>query len=362
MSTRTPDDRMETVVCLTGECGQCYRCQAIELAKQNYELKRHIRACARAEKRKTMLRDRLCAPIQWYGGKGNMVAKLMQHVPLGGRPYCEPYMGAATLFFARPPAPVEVLNDLDGELVNLFRCLQNPETFGPLKRRLLHTLYSRAEFARALEILQDHTITDPVLRAWAFYVKWNQGVTGEVRTPGNWSRVFTSSGGIAGTTNRWIMRLTMLDDWHKRLLVVQIDNRDAIEVIRYWDSPEAVFYVDPPYHQETRSKQHQIVYDVETDHNHHVQLVRTLLDCRGAVVLSCYNHPVYAPLLEAGWKKTEYKTACHSACRWRGSGVQGRGAALKKVPRTEVVLANPKAVEMVREQQTQSTTVPLWES
>jgi len=304
----------------------------------------------------------LGAPVQWYGGKGTMTPKLMRHVPLGGRPYCEPYMGAASLFFARPPAPVEVLNDLDGELVNFFRCLQNPDTFGPLKHRLLYTLYSRAEFCRALEILKDRSITDPVQRAWAFFVARNQGVSSVCRTPGNWARSFVSSGGIAHRVNNWIMRLTMLDDWHKRLLVVQIDNRDAIEVIRYWDSPEAVFYVDPPYHQETRSKQHQIVYGIETDHLHHVQLVRTLLDCRGAVVLSCYNHPVYAPLMEAGWKRTEYKTACHAACRWRGSGLQGQGAALRKVPRTEIVLANPKAVEMVKHLQQPCSDNALWDS
>ena len=53
-----------------------------------------------------MSKDRLHAPIRWFGGKGRMIAKLMRHVPLGGRPYCEPYMGAASLLFARPPAPV----------------------------------------------------------------------------------------------------------------------------------------------------------------------------------------------------------------------------------------------------------------
>jgi DNA adenine methylase len=72
-----------------------------------------------------------------------MIAKLMRHVPLGGKPYCEPYMGAASLFFARPPAPVEVLNDLDGDLVNLFRCLQDKTTFEELKHRIRYTLKAK---------------------------------------------------------------------------------------------------------------------------------------------------------------------------------------------------------------------------
>jgi DNA adenine methylase len=286
--------------------------------------------------------DRLRAPILWFGGKGMMIAKLMRHVPLGGRPYCEPYMGAASLLFARPPAPVEVLNDLDGDLVNLFRCLQNPQTFAELRHRLLYTLYARSEYCRAVEILNDPSVSDPVLRAWAVFVGYNLGISGRVQREGSWGRSFTSRYGMADTTNRWIMRLSMLDDWHKRLLAVQIDNRDALEVIRYWDTPDAVFYVDPPYHPSTRIDKK--IYAAETNHDHYVELVRTLLACQGAVVLSCYDHPVFTPLADAGWRKTTYTTVCHAAGRVRNSGLQGTGAARRKVPRTEVVWANPKAV------------------
>jgi len=292
---------------------------------------------------------RLRAPVQWYGGKGNMIAKLMRHVPLGGRPYCEPYMGAASLFFARPPAPVEVLNDLDGDLVNLFRCLQDKETFAELKHRLLYTLYSRAEFARAIEILYDPSVTDPVLRAWAFFVALNQGFSGKKPSSiGDWRRTFTTGRGCAYTTNEWMMRLSMLDDWHLRLLCVQIDCRDALEVIRYWDNPEAVFYVDPPYYPDTRADQD--AYSVEADHEHHVRLVETLLQCQGAVVLSGYDHPVYAPLAEAGWTVTRYATACHAVGHIRTSKLLGAGAARALAPRTEVVWANPRAVELVERQ------------
>jgi DNA adenine methylase len=279
----------------------------------------------------------------WFGGKGKMIAKLMRHVPQGGRPYCEPYMGAASLFFARKPAPVEVLNDLDGDLVNLFRCLQDKEKFEELRHRIRYTLYSRSEFGRALDILNDDSVTDPVQRAWAFFTAKNQGINGIGMSIGNWGRTFDSAGGMAKTTIKWMMHLSMLDDWHLRLLRVQIDNRDALEVIRYWDNPEAVFYVDPPYHQDTRKTRQ--FYAVEQDHNHHEQLVETLLACKGAVVLSGYDHPVYAPLADAGWTVTRYETACHAAGRGRGSGLQGIGAAKEKAPRVEVVWANPKAEE-----------------
>jgi DNA adenine methylase len=275
-----------------------------------------------------------------------MIAKLMRHVPKGGRPYCEPYMGAASLFFARDPAPVEVLNDLDGDLVNLFRCLQDKATFEELRHRIRYTLYARAEFGRALEILKDESVTDPVQRAWAFFVAQNQSVSAAPRAIGNWSRTFVSAGGCADNTNKWLMRLSMLDEWHIRLLRAQIDNRDALEVIRYWDTPEAVFYVDPPYHHDTRKNKN--VYAVEQSHDHHAQLVETLLACKGAVVLSGYDHPVYAPLKEAGWTVTRYETACYAAGRIRSSGLHGVGAAIAKAPRVEVVWSNPRAIEMLR--------------
>jgi hypothetical protein len=67
-------------------------------------------------------------------------------------------------------------------------------------------------------------------------------------------------------------------------------------------------------------------------------------------VLSGYDHPVYKPLVENGWTVTKYETSAHAAGRVRGSGLQGKGAAKAKVPRTECVWSNPRAQEMLRQQ------------
>lgn len=259
-------------------------------------------------------KEPLRAPFMWFGGKGNMLAKLLPLIPAGGRPYCEPYAGAASVFWSRDPAPVEVLNDLDDRIVNLFRVLQDREQFDDLKHRIMWTPYARAEFGRALDILSNGSDD--------------------------------SKGGIAGTNNKWIMRQTMMDAWRWRLMRCQIDNRDALEVIRYWDSADTVYYVDPPYHHDTRKD--KAVYAVEQDHDHHAALVETILGCQGAVVLSGYDHPVYQPLVDAGWERVDFETVCYTAGRTRSSGLQGTGAAKAKVPRTEVVWRNPRAVEMTR--------------
>jgi DNA adenine methylase len=204
------------------------------------------------------------------------------------------------------------------------------------------TPYARAELQRALEV--DET-ADEVTRAWATFVIHNMGTNGmRIRSVGRWGRAFVPSGGMSDTTNKWIMRLSMLDAWRWRLMRVQIDNRDALEVIKYWDTPETVFYIDPPYHLDTRKT--KSVYAVEQDHAHHEKLVETILKCQGAVVLSGYVHPVYKPLENAGWEKINFQTSCHTAVRWRGSGLQGKGSATAKVPRVETVWRNPAAVRM----------------
>lgn len=284
------------------------------------------------------------APISYYGGKGMMRAKLLHLIPLGGKPYCEPFSGAGWIFFARQPAPVEVLNDLDGRIVNLFRVLQSPDTFEELKHRLTFTPYALAEFAKALEIMNDESAL-PVLRAWATFVAFNQAYSGSPQTRGNWSRTFVSRRGMASNVSKWLSRLNQLEAIHKRLMRVQIDQRDAIDVIEYWDNQDAVFYCDPPYHHETRANDKLSAYQHEQDHAFHERLVATLMKCQGAVVLSGYNHDVYAPLTNAGWDRIEFIVSCDAAVRGRNSGLQGAGAATGKVPRTEVVWRNPIAVE-----------------
>jgi DNA adenine methylase len=302
----------------------------------------------------------LRSPIRWFGGKGQMIKKLMNHVPLGGKPYCEPFMGAATLFFARPPASVEVLNDTDNDLVNLFRCLQDKNTFEELAHRLRYTLYARAEFAEAIEILKNN-IEDKIKKAWAFFVLLNQGFGGNrsVKSTGSWGRAFISSRGCACTVNDWLMRLAMLEDWHKRLLMAQIDNRDALEVIKYWDTDETIFYIDPPYILDTRKSKN--IYNQECNNDYHKNLVKIILDCKGVVVLSGYDHEIYQPLIEAGWDCVKYHTACHAAGRTRNSKLQGKNSAMQHVPRIECVYSNPKAVNLIKTQgEKENAKLPLY--
>lgn len=278
------------------------------------------------------VQGRLRGPVRWFGGKGNMVAKLLQLLP-EGNVYAEPYFGGGALFFAKMPHPVEAINDLDGDLICLFRMLQDKEKFQELRHRLMWTLYARDEFVKAIEILKSDN-NNQIDRAWAKFVFQNMVFGGKQSEMnfGSWGRSLDEKTTVI---SRWVMRLSMLDAWHYRLMNAQIDNIDALDFIKYWDSDKTVFYIDPPYIQETRINKK--VYAHECDDSHHKKLVEVLLNIKGKAMISGYAHEIYIPLEMAGWERIDFKTACHAACRIRGSKLQGKGAAIKHVPRIESV-------------------------
>jgi DNA adenine methylase len=287
-------------------------------------------------------RPGLPAPIFLPGGKSRLVRVLLPLVPYGNDVwiYAEPYCGSAALFFAKRPHPIEVLNDLDQRLVNLFRALQDPERFSRLKHRLRYTLYARAEFERALEILRRED-ADPVDRAWALFVARNQSFSGSMST---WGRALAKSDrGVASCVNTWLSKLAFLDEWHRRLMMAQIDCADALEFIEYWDTEEAFFYIDPPYHPDTWgvSSAHILAVDRE----HHQRLVRRLLNLRGFAIVSGYYHPDYDPLEKHGWIRYELKATRHALVVPRAKSPQREKAAWKKTLQKENIWVSPRLAQ-----------------
>lgn len=138
------------------------------------------------------------------------------------------------------------------------------------------------------------------------------------------------------------MRLGLLSDWHDRLMHAYLDCRDACDVIRTWDSPRTLFYLDPPYPCATRAKGSRAVYRFEADDTHHQTLLALVPQLQGRVVLSSYPNAAYDRAL-AGWQRRERQTTCYAAGRGRGSKLKGTGAAWANVPRTEVLWLNPSA-------------------
>lgn len=238
-------------------------------------------------------------PVLWFGGKGHLAGWIASHLPEHST-YVEPYGGAAAVLFTKQAAPIEVYNDLHGDLVNLMRVLRSDEA-ERLQDAASLILHARAEFEHAVDLLNSDE-SDPFCRALAFFVGMNQGFGGTYPTVGRWakSKGQRTSGGMGNNTAQWWRKVGFIGEWHERLARVQVENRPAIDVMRDFDSPTTTHYVDPPYPTETR-RQSLNAYKHEATPADHRDLVKCLLDLDGAVVLSGYDTDLYDPLAEAGW-------------------------------------------------------------
>lgn len=272
------------------------------------------------------------SPIVYPGGKGNMVAKLLKIMPLH-KYYCEVFGGGASLLFAKPPAKVETYNDIDSNLVNLFRVIRDEQKFKEFQRLVFLTPYSREEFEYCRDTLEESE--NDVEKAYRFFIVLRQSMAGVGKGWGY--AVKCSKRGMSGIVSNYLTAIDSLPLIHERLRTVQIENDDFRKVIKRYDNSDNLFYCDSPYLLETRKGG---LYRYELTLNDHADLVELLLHCKSKVMLSCYWHNVYQPLLDAGWKKYEFRTACYVALRSKNSGLQGEGVVVEKVPRVEVVLIN----------------------
>jgi DNA adenine methylase len=270
--------------------------------------------------------------VRWAGGKGKQLSELLPLVPQS-RIYVEPFGGGCSVLLNRERSEVEVYNDLDSALVNLFQVLREDDSSAEFARLVDLTPYSREVFETCLSF---EGIADPVRRAVAFYTVLNQSISGKrLARKGDWAR-----GRNDNLAQRWFQRQEKLDAIHQRIRHVQIECRDALDILQEWDTPETTFYCDPPYILETRSKKRY--YAVEPGDAYHDQLVDVLLQVRGNVVLSGYDHPTYFRLVEEGGWWTDIYGATAAMAVVQAGESKSRDKDAKRV---EVVYRNPQCLD-----------------
>lgn len=264
--------------------------------------------------------------LRWHGGKWKLAPWIISHFP-AHRVYVEPFGGAASVLLRKQRAYAEVYNDLDDDVVNLFRVLQNPEQGGALMRLLELTPFARSEF----EIAWDD-VSDEVEKARRLIIRSFMGFGSNAHSDkgrGHKTTGFRANSSRSGTTpaHDWASYPDALSGVVARLKAVVIERRPAMQVMTSHDWVDTLHYVDPPYLPETRNRRNP--YDPKHQYRHemvaddHVELLSFLRDLAGMVILSGYPHPLYDDALR-DWRRVECDAMADSAR-----------------PRTEVLWINP---------------------
>lgn len=251
--------------------------------------------------------------LRYHGGKWMLAPWIIEHFP-PHKVYTEAYGGAASVLMRKPRAKlVEVYNDLDGEIVNLFRLLRDPATAGALADAVQRTPFAREEFNLSYEACEDALEQARRTMVRSFFGFGSDSASG-TRTG------FRANGNrqTAHPAKDWGNLPNAMADFCARLKGVVIENRPAVEVLLQHDAPETLHYCDPPYVPETRSR-HVLRtgkgYRHELTEEDHRRLAEVLHAAQGMVILSGYHSDLYDELYGA-WR-TETRKALADGGRER---------------------------------------------
>lgn len=215
------------------------------------------------------------SPLAWVGGKSKLTSTIIPLIPKHTC-YAEVFAGAAWVLFRKEPSKVEVINDINGDLITLYRVIQNHlEEF---VRYFKWSLISRDEFAR-LQRVDESTLTD-IQRAARFYYLVKNAFG---------AKIVSQCFGVANSSPPRLNLLRLEEDLseaHLRLSRVNIENLPYDNLIKRYDGKGTFFYVDPPY------------WDCENDYGKGLftkvdfqQLRDVLTNCQGRWLVSINNVP-----------------------------------------------------------------------
>jgi DNA adenine methylase len=235
--------------------------------------------------------------LRYFGGKWLIAPWIIENMP-EHRVYVEPFGGAASVLLRKPRSKIEVYNDLDDEVVGIFRVLQNPVLCSRLFRMLRRTPYSRREFELAFQPTNDELVRVQRAIVRAYMSFHHTALFNLSKCTFSDSRHRKKHG--HSKAHEWYTYPRHLASICQRLRNVIIEHRPALDVIRVQDTPDALFFVDPPYVSSTRDK--TAYYRHEMTDAEHVELLRLLKSVKGRVMIAGYASDLYDDKLK-GWQR-----------------------------------------------------------
>jgi DNA adenine methylase len=233
--------------------------------------------------------------LRWPGSKWRMAKFICNMMPRHDV-YCEPFFGSGAVFFTKSPSGTETINDIDSNVINLFRVVRN--SADELARVLEMTPYSREEY-KASQLNSD----DEIEQARRFLVRTWQGFGAKTANMSGWNNDRTNQRFMP---RYWAILPQRILDTVERLKMAQIEHADALDVIEMYNHRNALLYIDPPYLMETRTQLH---YECEfSSRKKHIELLELCRKHKGSLIISSYENDLYNTELD-GWEKRSMNVA-----------------------------------------------------
>ena len=235
------------------------------------------------------------AVIKYPGAKWGVAPWVISHFP-EHRSYLEPFFGSGAVLFTKSRSAIETVNDIDGDVVNLFDWIRKDPA--RLAHAIRFTPYARDEYDRAWAA--QYTETDNFRRAVNFYIRMMMGHG--FRTTGEkvgWKNDVQGRE-AAYAAKCWAKTPEVIIQAAERLRGVQIENRPAVELIRRFNYQNVLIYADPPYMLSTRQNRKQYRHEMTDDD--HMELLEAIKAHRGPAIISGYDSDLYNRELK-GWYK-----------------------------------------------------------
>jgi len=243
-------------------------------------------------------------PIKWHGGKHYLATRIIELMPEHIH-YVEPYFGGGSVLLHKNPIGVsEVVNDICGELMNFWRVLRSDDTFHEFARIIQTIPFSKPEWE--LSKLRGST---SVREAVNFFVRCRQSRAGQCNefAPITRNRLRRN---MNEQCSAWMSCVEGLPEVHARMMRVVLLCEDAIDTIKSQDGPNTLFYIDPPYLHSTRVSTE--VYTHEMTEDDHKEMLNTLNQVTGKVIISGYPSDLYETYLK-GWRTHDINMPNHVA-------------------------------------------------
>ena len=176
-------------------------------------------------------------PISYYGGKQNMLSHILPNIPKH-KIYTEAFFGGGAVFFSKEASESEIINDLNVQVMNFYEICKTD--FENLKIKVESTIFARSTYKVAMTIYLMPHLFNKLQQAWAFYVATNMGFGCCI---GSWGHDKYGKRAKAFRNKKMKFDLSIPE----RLSNTQVENSNALRIIRKYDTTDCFHYIDPPY-------------------------------------------------------------------------------------------------------------------